>query len=89
MASTPSSLLLTTSDTGKVPPEKQSAKIVKEESLSSSASANTGAGAAVPSFLELAQKHGTDKVRGSLTYDACMADPSKCPRPQAYNDMCK
>eukprot|EP00977_Amphora_coffeiformis_P027506 scaffold34617_cov159-Amphora_coffeaeformis.AAC.1 len=91
MASTPSSLLLTTSDTGKVPPDKQSAKIVKEESLSSSASANTGAGAgaAVPSFLELAQKHGTDKVRGSLTYDACMADPSKCPRRQAYNDMCK
>ena len=42
-----------------------------------------------PSFLELASKHGTDKVRGSETYDACMADTTKCPRPQAFNDGCK
>lgn len=69
--------------------QQGNAVVGTEEFHSSSAAAVAGSAAAGPLFLELASKHGTDKVRGSQTYDACMADTSKCPRPQAVNDGCK
>ena len=41
------------------------------------------------SFLELAEKYGTDKVKGTLTLPKCRQDPKNCPRPDAVNEGCK
>jgi hypothetical protein len=40
-------------------------------------------------FLSLAEKYGTDKVRGTSTLPACREDTKKCPRLEAINEGCK
>jgi hypothetical protein len=40
-------------------------------------------------FLSIAQKYGTDKIRGTSTLPACREDPKNCIRPEAINEGCK
>jgi hypothetical protein len=42
-----------------------------------------------PTFLFLAEKYGTDKVRGTSTLPACRKDIKNCQRPEATNEGCK
>jgi hypothetical protein len=47
------------------------------------------AAAHTPTFLSLAEKYGTDKVRGTSTLPKCREDSKQCPRPDAINEGCK
>jgi hypothetical protein len=47
------------------------------------------AAAHTPTFLSLAEKYGTDKVRGTSTLPACRENTKNCPRPEAINEGCK
>lgn len=42
-----------------------------------------------PTFLELGKESGTDKVRGTLNFDACIRNPSLCSHPDALNPQCR
>jgi hypothetical protein len=60
-----------------------------EDTTPELAAAAAAAAAHTPTFLSLAEKYGTDKVRGTSTLPKCREDTKHCPRPDAINEGCK
>ena len=85
---TPGSLLLP-DDTSKNHSVSSDGVVTSRQDPSSSTAVSSSTTTTYPTFLEVATKTGTDKVRGTNSMAACRTNKAHCRRPEARNEQCR